>query len=191
MTIRAVGGKTVSGGTLTLYRVAGAVYENGDNRFAFTSEFQDCGLSLTVLEEEDSGAPALSAALAAYVSEKKLKGSTVTIDDAGRAAFSDLTLGLYLLVQETPAPGYEAISPFVVTVPLWNGKKLVYDVDASPKPSLAVMQTPPPPTPTPSPTPSGSRLPQTGQLWWPVPVLALTGLLLLALGLRGKKKNES
>lgn len=50
--------------------------------------------------------------------------------------------------------------------------------------------------PKPRPTPSGgpvksrvlhgssisSRLPQTGQLWWPVPLLAATGVLLLVIG---------
>ncbi|MBE5955007.1 MAG: Cna B-type domain-containing protein [Lachnospiraceae bacterium] len=33
-------------------------------------------------------------------------------------------------------------------------------------------------------------LPQTGQLWWPVPVLAFVGLLFLVLGFAGRKGNE-
>ena len=33
------------------------------------------------------------------------------------------------------------------------------------------------------PTPGGPTLPQTGQVWWPVPFLLMTGLLLLAVGL--------
>ena len=44
------------------------------------------------------------------------------------------------------------------------------------------------PTNTPKPT-----LPQTGQLWWPVPVLLCAGLLLLIVGLvrsRRSKTNE-
>ena len=41
----------------------------------------------------------------------------------------------------------------------------------------------PVPTATPSPTyPLYGRLPQTGQLNWPVPVLALAGLALVAVG---------
>ena len=37
---------------------------------------------------------------------------------------------------------------------------------------------------TPSaPPPAGPQLPQTGQLWWPVPVLFAAGLLLIVLGL--------
>ena len=39
-------------------------------------------------------------------------------------------------------------------------------------------------------TPEGQKLPQTGLLWWPVPVLAAAGLLLLILGTLLKRKND-
>ncbi len=44
-------------------------------------------------------------------------------------------------------------------------------------------------TPTPTPV-TPSRLPQTGQLWWPVPILAVLGIGLVLIGLlrSGKKK---
>lgn len=39
--------------------------------------------------------------------------------------------------------------------------------------------------------PSPPNLPQTGQLWWPVPVLAFSGLCCIAIGaLLSKKRNE-
>lgn len=37
--------------------------------------------------------------------------------------------------------------------------------------------------PEPSPTPRPSKLPQTGQIWWPVPVLFAAGLVLVIIGL--------
>ena len=43
---------------------------------------------------------------------------------------------------------------------------------------------PPPPTPTPPP------IPQTGQLWWPVPVLLLLGGCLVAMGLVWRKDED-
>ena len=43
-------------------------------------------------------------------------------------------------------------------------------------------EAPLPPDPA-KPTPGGPTLPQTGQVWWPVPLLLMTGLLLLAVGL--------
>lgn len=46
------------------------------------------------------------------------------------------------------------------------------------------------PTPTPSQTPGTPNLPQTGQLWWPVPVLAAAGLLLVLIGALMKKAGK-
>lgn len=37
---------------------------------------------------------------------------------------------------------------------------------------------------------TGGKLPQTGMLWWPVPVLAIAGLLLIALGVSKRKRSE-
>jgi len=41
----------------------------------------------------------------------------------------------------------------------------------------------PQPTPPPDDTPDNPKLPQTGQLWWPVPMLISLGLLLIVIGL--------
>ena len=53
------------------------------------------------------------------------------------------------------------------------------------EPSPTPTPTTPPPTP-PTP-PDEPDLPQTGQLWWPVPVLAFAGAVLIALGLIRKR----
>ena len=46
------------------------------------------------------------------------------------------------------------------------------------------------PTPTPTPIPPEKKLPQTGQLWWPVPALLCAGLLCVALGIARRKEND-
>ena len=131
-------GKTVGGGTLTAYHVANAVYDDGDNLFIYTEDFAGCNLSLDSIEDEENGAPELAASLAAYAEENGLTGTTVAVDGNGHAVFPQLTLGVYLVVQDTPAEEYEPIRPFVVTVPMWDGEQLVYDVQANPKPGTAV-----------------------------------------------------
>lgn len=45
--------------------------------------------------------------------------------------------------------------------------------------------TPPPPTPTPPP------IPQTGQTWWPVPLLMIFGVILVAVGVLWRKEDEA
>ena len=59
---------------------------------------------------------------------------------------------------------------------------LLYSTYAAEIPDDPTPEAPLPPDPA-KPTPGGPTLPQTGQGWWPVPFLLMTGLLLLAVGL--------
>ena len=122
------------------------------------------------------------------VSEKVLDGKD--LPPALEALFSEnVKPGLYLLVQTQACPGFQKLKPILVSVPMYNPEKDSYDyqVDATVKPAVK-RETEPSPTPTPtaspSPTPKpGPKLPQTGQLNWPVPVLACGGVIFLLLGL--------
>ena len=60
-----------------------------------------------------------------------------------------------------------------------DGSTLIYDIEANPKTTPAIIPTP---IPTPTPTPNDPKLPQTGQLNWPVPVLAASGLAMIIIG---------
>ena len=132
--IKTATGVAVGGGTLTAYLVAEAKYDDGDNFFEFTDDFKDCGLDLTEIDSAEPGAHDMAAQLVSYANS----GTTVSVDDSGHADFTDLALGLYLIVQETPAEEYDPINPFLVTVPFWDGEQLVYDVEAEPKPGTAI-----------------------------------------------------
>ena len=80
----------------------------------------------------------------------------VTVDKDGNATFSDLTFGLYLVVPKTDLEREVPTKPTSPTSP-------------TTKPT--------------TPSGGGKKLPQTGQLWWPVPVLACAGLGCIAVGL--------
>lgn len=105
----------------------------------------------------------------------------VRVDKDGYAIFSNRNPGLYLIVQETAYSGYEPIAPFLVTIP-YNGD---YHVDAINKPKLEIDEDP-----TTETTKPKEKLPQTGQLNWPVPALASGGMLLFALGWLLRKDDE-
>lgn len=173
-----MGDEPVGGGSLTLYRV-GAVHEdNGSFRFVLCGDFTECTVSLDNLQAQE-----LAKTLANYAAEHKLSGTRQEIGTDGKILFRDLELGLYLLVQDQAAPGYEKAEPFLVTVPMQENGSYYYDLDASPK--VELKKEPAPPATTPStnpPTEPGDKLPQTGQLNWPIPVLAVLGLLLIAIG---------
>ena len=192
-------GAAVGGGSLTLYRVGDVAEDDGNYSFALSEDYAGCGVTL-----DDITDATLAKTLADYTTENGVEGVTVEIGEDGTAKASGLTLGLYLVMQHQAASGYEAIAPFLVSVPMLEDGVYVYDVDATPKMS-ALTKTPPQPvnpqepetpgsvTPTTPTAPAQGTLPQTGQLNWPVPVLTVAGLLLILAGwyLRSRSKEAT
>lgn len=168
------GGKAVSGGVLTAYRVGDIAEDDGNYSFAKTSAMAGFSGSYDDLNSEG-----LAKDVAAYVTKNKLKADATAKNTNGSVTFSDLKLGLYLIVQTKACDGYEAVASFLVSVPANEDGVYVYNIDATPKMGTLTQAKP---TPTPTPTKPTGKLPQTGQLNWPVPIMAALGLLLLALG---------
>lgn len=195
-------GKAVRGGTLALYKVGDVAEDGGNYSFVPVEEIQ-----ADIPEFGDIESPDLAGKLCKQ--ESKLTPVTdlpKKVGEDGNATFSDLTFGLYLVVQKTAASGYGKTAPFLVSVPYLYADEYQYDVTSQPKTDLEreVPTKPTGPTtkptkptdpttkptkptgPTTKPTTSsggGKKLPQTGQLWWPVPVLACAGLGCIAVGL--------
>lgn len=173
----------VSGGTLTLYRVADVDSDDGNYHFTYTADFAACQIPVTELASAEIGN-----ALAKIAKDKNLKGTTQTLDKDGKTTFADLPIGLYLLVQEKAASGFKKVNPFLVSVPYFKDGHYIYDVDTAPK-NLPGLET----APTTQPTKPSGKLPQTGQTNWPVPVMATVGLCLIAAGFclkaSGKRKT--
>lgn len=177
------GDKLVSGGTLKLFRVGEIAENDGNYSFLPTGGFAEWGRGFADIQSSE-----LAADLASYASSQKLTGTTKLIGTSGRVTFSALEQGLYLLVQNTPAYGYSKLSPFLVSLPYLDGDEYIYDVTASAKSELE--REPEPTEPPKTPTFPGGKLPQTGQLWWPVPVLILCGLLCIAVGLFRRRRTS-
>lgn len=172
-------GTPVPGGTLTIFRVGEIVMDDEGYFYVLTDAFAPSGLSL-----EDFSSSTLAQALADYaLNTDGLQSLTVELSQKGEVTVSSMPVGLYLFVQEQAAEGYKAVTPFLVTLPMFDGEQYQYDVDASPKISLE--QAPPeettPTEPTPT-VPDDPKLPQTGQLNWPVPILVIAGLALIIFG---------
>ena len=120
-------GKAVGGGTLTVYRIADAVYDNGDNFFVVTDDYSETGTEPDkIITPDGKGLSIEAEKLSIFTRENHVKGvATVAVSENGRAVFPDLSLGMYLIVQETAPEDYEPINPFLITVPFWDGEKLV------------------------------------------------------------------
>lgn len=167
--------KAVAGAALILHKVGNIKEGTASLSFAPVPAFEGSGLDF-----EDLRAEGLAKNLAEYALTKDIEGTMENTDARGLALFDGFAPGLYLVMQETPAPGYYPIAPFLVSVPMisQDGTGWIYDVDASPK----VEPVPDKPAPPPPVTPESPPMIQTGQLSWPVPVLAIAGMLLFASG---------
>ena len=163
----------ITGGTLTAVRVGyldevKLVYRKVTNH----DEIENIGQSAAVTQMQNF-----------YLSNRNHSFLvTETRVKEGVAQFTGLPKGLYLIYQkeENRASGYQALSAFLVTLP-YEGEM---NVDASSKPALErEAETTEPTTGTSSGSSSGGKkLPQTGQLTWPIPWMALGGMALFVLG---------
>ncbi len=207
-------GKAVTGGALTVYRVGDAAEENGDFTF-----FKTDAMGGFSEEFDDISDPKLAEDVAAFVEAKDLSAYAEAENQEGKAVFTNLDLGLYLIVQTESSDGYEPLKPFLVSVPMNENGHYIYEVNAEGKiqhpqgqnPSVPFDPNDPsnpngpsdpnapsnpnaPGNPNASSDPTEEPLPQTGQLNWPIPMLAASGLLLFAVGwlLRfGRKKDRN
>lgn len=204
------------GGELTLYQVASVKCTNGNLYFDYTGDFAGCGVVLGDLSDST-----LADQLVKYLPVVPAIAAQQDVNEEGYADITKLPQGLYLVVQTEASHGYEAIKPFLVSIPMPDGDNWIYDVDATPKVGATIPETPDTPDTPVSPdspdnpvspdspdnpvspenpdnpvspsNPDKPVLPQTGQLNWPVPVLACSGVLLFAAGWvlnrQGKKEN--
>ncbi len=166
-------GTPLEGGSLTLYRV-GQISEEGD-RFVLVDSLPQEGLSFDNLQD-----PELAKILNELAFEHNLPSYKTSVVD-GKAVFSDLKTGVYVANQLSgdEIPGYAAINPFLISLPQWQNDTYVYDITASPKVPLVPSSTEPTEPTEPDDT---TDLPQTGQLNWPVPLMAVLGFALFGIG---------
>lgn len=170
-------GAQVPGGALRYYRVASIFVSDDRSSWRYTTAFSGCGIP----PEEITTAQAAET-MADYAKKQSIQGVKAEVDKNARVQITNLNPGVYLMVQDTPAEGYSPVAPFLVTVPTSVDGEYIYDVDATPKLTLKKTDVPP------NQPPRTPRLPKTGQLWWPVPLLAAAGIVLLLAGLARLKR---
>ena len=176
----------MAGGDLVIYKVAYVEAKaDGNEQFVLTALFAGIAGAQDLINDQtginDKSLPGKFAAVISGATSLDTKKA----ETDGTLTFNVEERGLYLIVQNNAAKGYYKIDPFLVSVP---GPDKEMNVKASPKMELdKVPETTPPVTPPKTPT----KLPQTGQLWWPVPVMSLCGLVLIAAGIYMRRRNRA
>ena len=101
---------------------------------------------------------------------------------------TEMTTGLYLVIGNTYEKGGVTYNcdPFLIWLPnLDPDGQWVYDETAAPKVTTNPVKD------TPEEVLPDSKLPQTGMLKWPIPVLAGTGLLFFMVGWAKRQKEDN
>lgn len=196
--------KVVPGGSLMIYQIAelkeaesqlyykfledyaGFEYEYGDDETMTIHDGNDGQESTVVSTALNIQKEKLVNAIVKYIDDNKLEGTELKIDEHGYTETDELQLGLYLIRQKEAVEDYLPVKTFLASVPSSKDGEVVYDVIATPK--CEVGKPPVPPETEPSDK-TPKRLPKTGQLWWPVPLLAATGLFFFTIG--WKKRYNS
>lgn len=174
-------GESVNGVGLSLYKVADVTVDNG-YIFNYSSKFNainiDINSNLSKVEYVNK--------LVDHIKNNGIEAEVSITSNGDNVKFSNLKMGLYLVVQNNSLEGYTSMNPFLVTVPFRNTDgSLSYDVNATPKTSVLKKVERITPTQV-----IENKLPLTGQLWWPVWVLFCLGILFLSVGFIGKR-NEN
>ena len=186
-------GQPISDGNkVGIFKVADAVVDDG-YKFIWNGEFAAAG---AMPENLDAVNGELADKLVNIAKDKRvtLYRNSQELDEKGNVTFNDLEVGLYLVVHakkveitlSDKSKVTYTINPFLVSVPQKEGEELTYDVVTNPKVSPEKTTTPPPKKDVPPP----KRVPQTGQLWWPVMALSLTGALFVAFGTIREMKSR-
>ena len=196
------------GAPFKLYLVA---EHDAASDFALCGEFADSSVDLSDLSTAGKLAQA-ALDLERWAGEKEIAPLTQqNTDSSGSVSFTSLAQGLYLVGGVTHQQGshrYQS-APCLISLPSWDGSTGVWELnvtafpkferrgtsggDPTPTPTEPGTPTPPdpedqpvdpvePPDTPPTPPVGPEKLPQTGQLKWPVPVLAALGMLLLLVG---------
>lgn len=111
-----------------LYKV-GALKADSDYQWELDGALAGSGVDLNSLDTTEKTMEATQI-LADAVKGSGIKALRETTDHEGRAEFTGLTQGKYLLIQ--PGDDYGTVSPSLVTVPYWE-EEWIYDVEVTPK----------------------------------------------------------
>ena len=171
-------GKGITDAGLSCVRVGTVGAEDGNFNFYHA-------LTETVIADIESVERAQVFHKEVITDTQKFQSFSVTsVDEKGNYVFADLPTGLYLIYQHKSAQNYSDIQPFLVSVPFLKDGEYEYRISAKVKTELykAIPE---------APSEDLEKLPQTGQLLWPIPLLAVIGFGFCVLGvyLRREKKK--
>ena len=196
-----------AGGSFSAYKLA--ALEEVDGEYVFKDIHGDRTIDL----KDDKSIAEYLKYYKSYVTDNPdtVKAVATTSASAGQVKFEDLEPGVYLFRETGEISGYTTMEDCLFSVPGWEKEKgFVYKREVVNKPQITSKETPPGDNPpddssdgdfddddddtdysessdSDSDSSSSKKLPQTGQLWWPLPLLLCAGLVLMLAGRKIRK----
>lgn len=186
-------GKTVKGTAFAIYRVA----DFNAGKFTVVDVLKGADIDWSQWQTEKQAEK-----MATEVKRRHVPvAAQATAQADGTVVFDGVAKGLYLVVQTKTAQGMTSALPFAVSMPMQTqaGGEWRYEVSAQPKVEIEQKPQVPskpegplkPSTPTTSPAkPSLPDLFQTGQLFWPIPLLVVGGCVAIGCGWHLYRHNK-
>ena len=180
------GVRVLSGDEYSLVKIADASITESSVVYRTREQFSsyDCNWQKQAASKMNDKAKAL----AYYCEKNHLYTASAVTDNRGELIFDDLEVGLYLVARTQTASANRDFTtdPLLVFIPQSVNGEEIYEVVSTPKYSYSS----PGSSDTPDP-PSDGSLPQTGQLMWPVTLMAVLGCLLILSGSALLRKEGS
>ncbi len=149
LTVKDAGtGTTATDGEFALYSVGNL--NSNKTAWVLNSAFSSSGVSLTNLDSAS-----LAKTLSDYATNNNISPAATATVKNGVVTFSDLSVGVYLVVQTSASTNFYEVNPFLVTLPIEEGNSWSYSVDATPKAQIELITSPD------GTTPGGSDEPTT------------------------------
>ncbi len=130
-------GKAIPSAKVELYYVGPW---NSTGSWDYGSDFAGCDISISEDVLDDNAAEQLYS----YAAEQNISSLEQVTDGEGRAVYSDLGTGLYLVAQDgwsVENPAYEEFDPFLVSVPFLVDNAYTYSIEAKPKTEMLPEET--------------------------------------------------
>lgn len=111
---------------ITIYKVGEAAIENSNLIFKNVLEIDSCKIDFT----KDKN---ITSSMVECIQNTSVKKETNKTDRDGKVSFTNLDLGLYLVVQASDVKGYSKIDPYLAMIPREIDNNWTYDIVSMPK----------------------------------------------------------
>ena len=118
--------KDIKGAEITIYKVGDVVVENSNLIFKNVPEINSCKIDFTKVEN-------ITTSMVECVQNTSVEKETDMTDSEGKVSFTNLDLGLYLVVQTNEVKGYSKIDSYLTMIPEEIDNKWIYDITSTPK----------------------------------------------------------